>query len=624
MKNLQSLNNFKASQQLRRGGGFAMVLALVVMTVMFVVVGSLSTTRQMWGFFSTKQLDKSNLEFPARADSENWFRLTRESLLINGVVNAPQHLGAAPSDGSIDSAAGNTASTVIYFHQDGQEPFPAVILDGALEDYPSYGDNSVSFGLPISYEIGTNPVTSEAVGPYDPYWGMTRYGGSYAVLFKREMPEDIRQIRVDRFNNQTQLRAWMSIDAGLITRLRYRTMPMSAFTYYFVTTDGATNNPVAITTNFISPLNVPYNHNGYEVNSVGMGRIYVDGVINFNTSGITNNPVLGFPVVATRGVRNLGTTTLHIPSFYDVDGGGTIVTNLNATNYWVNRYLALKGMILTSAESPQKLITRFANNVPPFNSKAFAAGILSEYNSTSQTAVRVTLDTSTNTNVLAFGGANTNLFVSTAGQIQSLLSTNNPGMWSVDHSNRVVTLRPSLNYFTNFVLPPTSIHFSFNGTNADLYKLRLDVPSLNALGVTDAQRRLSIVTSNTVVVGAGGFNSDNSGQGAMILSPRIEIDSSNTVNLGAYIVTRGVVGNALRPLYPMDTNTPTNVIHRITGGLSYTANTSFIPPRTLGVQIVPSVGYLQGTIVPPAVPAVFDYRIAGQDLEVYQMIPVAN
>lgn len=616
-------------------GGFAMVLALVVMTIMFVVVGSLSTSRQMWGFFSTKQLDKSNIEFPAKADSENWFRLTRESLLINGEVTLTQHLREAPSAGPISVQDGGAASTVIYFHQNGEQPFPALIEDAnGIDDYPTYGGNNVSFSVPFTYNLGTNALTTARSGAFDPYWGMRRYGGSYAVLFKREMPESIRQIRADRFSTATQLRAWMSIDAGLITRLRYRIMPMSAFTLY-VTGTSAAPITARITTNFVSPLNLPYDYSGdgdsqgrYQVNSVGMGRIYVDGRLNFATSGTTNSPVIGFPIVATHGFTNLGTSTFHIPAAYGTAGNSptTIVTNLNQTNYWTHRYAELKGMLLTSSEAPQKLITRFANNAAPFQSKNFTNGILSAYSSAQLTAVRVRLDTDSTNNPLQFVSADPLRFNSS--QSSLLLSTNTPGMWSVDHASREVTLRPSANYFTNFTLPPSSIYFEFTGANAGLYKLRVDVPSLAALGTTDAQRRLSVVTPSTMVISQSGFNADNSGNGAMLLSPRIEIDTTNaSLNIGAYVVTRGNALSTLtpRPLFTFNpTNTPTTFVPTITGGLSYTATTGGNILGSLNVRVLPSIGYLQGTTVPDAVPTVFDYRIARQDLEVYSMDAVPN
>jgi hypothetical protein len=197
-------------------------------------------------------------------------------------------------------------------------------------------------------------------------------------------------------------------------------------------------------------------------------------------------------------------------------------------------------------------------------------------------------------------------------------------MWTVDHTNRLVTLRPSANYFTNFTTPPSSIFFEFYGPNAANYKLVVDVPSVAALGVTDEERKLSVITTNTIVVSPAGFNSDNSGNGAMLVSPRIEVNSTNaSVNIGAYVVTQGTASQSQRPLHALDlANTPSSLTHTITGGLSYTATINSIPLSSRPVRVIPSVGYLQGTIVPPAVPAVFDYRIAAQDMQIYQIIAV--
>jgi hypothetical protein len=615
------LNNVFLSKP---NNGFAMVLALVVMTVMFVVVASLSSTRQMWGFFSTKQLDRANIDFPTKADSENWFRLNRESLFRNGSVTAPVYLVAAGSGGSIASASGDAASTVVFFAQDGDEPFPAVILDGnGSPDYPTYGTNVVTFDVPFQFNLGANPVLPGRTGandpPYDPYWGMMRYGGSYGVMFKREMLESSREIREERFNDNTQLRAWMSIDGALRTFIRYRVMPMSAFTYYYAPTyTGLTS--VGVTTNHITPLSAAYNYDGYSVSSIGMGRIYVDELVNFQTSGTTNNPVLGFPIVATHGFTNLGTTTFHTPLVYGVSNGGTIVTNLNTTNFWPHRYAALKGMLLSSDDVSQRLITRFANTAPPFRSRELQQGVMSNYvNNFGSTAVRVRLDTATNTTLLESGGPQSSL----------LLSTNAVGMWAVDHTNRLVTLRPSLNYFTNFVVPPSSIFFEFYGPNAASYKLIVNVPSVAALGVTAEQQQLSVISSNTIVIPTTGFNSDNSGNGAMLVSPRIEIDSpTSPVNIGGYVITGGSVtqaqGPVLRPFYQYAITNVPDPMHTITGGLAYFGTAPNIVGGTLAARIVPSVGYLQGTTVPPAVPAVFDYRIAAQDMVIYQMIAVPN
>jgi hypothetical protein len=201
-------------------------------------------------------------------------------------------------------------------------------------------------------------------------------------------------------------------------------------------------------------------------------------------------------------------------------------------------------------------------------------------------------------------------------------------MWSVDHSNRVVTLRPTANYFSGFIKPPTSIFFEFTGTNSAAYRLRVNVPSVGALGTRDVDRQLSVITPATLVVNSGGFNSDNSGGGAMLLSPRIEVDSTNTpVNIGAYVVTSGTAARHRTPFLKFDAvNTPNTLTHTVTGGLSYTVIAGFPPPigNFTQVNVIPSVGYLQGTVVPPAVPAVFDYRIAEQDLEVYSMYAVPN
>jgi hypothetical protein len=594
--------------------GFAMVLALVIMTVMFVVVGSLSNTRQMWGFFSTKQLDKSTIEFAARADSNTWVRLNRESLLRNPwSINGPIYLDAQ-----------HPPSTVVFLQQGGAQPFPALMVDEFGDpDYPTYGTNLVSLTLPFVYNPGTNSILTTRKGAFDPYWGMSGYGGSFAVMFKREMPDDVREVREGRFDAATtQLRAWMSIDAALITRVRYRTMPMSAFTYHFVSSVGTVATPVPITTNFIAPSPDSYNFDGYDVGEVGMGRIYVDGIVNFLSTPTNNRPVLGFPIVGTKGFMNLGPVTLNFPTVY---GGGSLSTNLSSTTFYAHRYALYKGMLISSTEVPQMLLSQFATQTPGFgfHSRTLADGILSRYQSEG-VAVYITYDTSNSNNPISFSGFTADDFDGGVSGQDTLLTQTNGGMWNIDYTNNTVTFSPPLNYFNNFTKPPSSIHFRFTGTNSNAFKLRLTVPSVGALGTTDDARRLSIITPATVVISPSGFNSDNSGLGSMIVSPRIEVDSTTTpVNIGAYVVTQGVEANITRPLFAFDpASTPAGLTHQITGGLSYTMSTGAIPSGTLPVRVQPSIGYLQGTTVPPAVPAVFDFRVAGQDIKVYSMFAV--
>lgn len=615
------------SQGLQRSErGFAMVIALIIMTVMFVVVASLSASRQMWGFFSTKQLDKANIEFATKADSENWFRLNRETLLRDPwtLSNSIFMAATATGDGPL---AGNQASLVMYMQQGGDEPFRAVITNSSgVNDYPTYGTNSFSLDVPPIFARGTNILFTDRVGAFDPYWGVAGYGGQYSVMFKREMPESVRELREGRFDtNTTQMRAWMSIDAALIARVRYKVLPMSGFTYYFVSSTGTAPITVPITTNFITPLADAYSFRGYSVSGVGMGRIYVDGVVNFATSGATNQPTLGFPIVGTKGYTNLGTTTMNFPSVY---GGGSVTTNLTYSNFYPHRYIRYKGMILNSSDTPQRLISRFYNestntNTYGFYSKTFTNGILSMYQSLLTASAYLSLDVSSTTNKirldtydpLKFGGNNTN-------QENFLLSTNN--MWAINHTTKEVTLSPSANYFTNFgLLPPSSIYFKFNGTGATNYKLRVNVPSVANLGTTVEQQKLSVISPATVVVSSNGFNSNNSGSGAMIVSPRIVVDSTNAVNIGAYVVTQGVQDNILKPLFAFNpATTPANLTHTITGGLSFTMIAGTGTNDSRPVKIIPSLEYLKGNHMPPSVPALFNIRIAEKELDVYDMTAV--
>jgi hypothetical protein len=127
---------------------------------------------------------------------------------------------------------------------------------------------------------------------------------------------------------------------------------------------------------------------------------------------------------------------------------------------------------------------------------------------------------------------------------------------------------------------------------------------------------LSVISTNTVVL-KDGFNSDNSGSGAMVVSPRIEVESSTAANIGAFVVTGAI--NPRYPFFHYNSASPSPE-PTITGGLAvFQVPGRSIASDALSTKVVPSVGYLQGTVVPPAVPSCLDFRISQEDIQVYTM-----
>jgi hypothetical protein len=577
--------------------GFAMVTALVVTTVMFVIVGSLATTRQMWGFFSTKQLDKSNVELPARADSANWLRKNRLDLFSNGEIASRIYL----SSGEV--------ARVDYMQYSGfgadPQPFPPL-----MPNYPDYDSNNFTLQVVDFYSqlAGENALTYPQ-GAYDPFYGVPNFGGLFWTSFRREMPEDIRQVREGRFAPETtQLRAWASIDSALVSDVSYRRLPVSAFTLYAVPV-GSFNNVVDISLGLL-PLELPYSGSGYTVADAGIGRVYVDGVTDFSSNAVT----LGFPIVSTMGFTNIGEINLVFPTHL---GGGT--HSITATNYNLkaHRYLKYRGMLADSADRPQRLISSFLENASPFPAQSFAQFVNTQfYANPLSTVVRCSLNTASTNNIVQVTATHPTLFNSS--DIVHIESTN---VWQVDHTNKLVTLSFPTNYFNSsiFSLPPASIFFNFTGPSAADYKLRVNIPSLAALSADPSRQKFTIVTTNTLVLPPGGFNINASGTGAMLVAPRI-VQESGAGLIGGVVIT--TARNHAAAVYPQPTNVSLVAVDLVGSLVLFVDPTQ--PLNYHPLRLYPDANYLSGASIPPAVPATLDFRLRNEDIQVYTMYATTN
>jgi hypothetical protein len=602
----------------QKHNGFAMVAALVIMTAAFIMAGSLATTRQMWGFFSTKQLDRGSIEMPARADAANWIIANRDALFRNKVITNNIYL--APPTGVAQASISATPTgpaefmTTEYSYTPGSQPFPVVV------PYPEYDTNGI-FGLNMDYlwnpaGRSTELFLNTPQGAYDPYFGITNTGFRFWTLFRREMDENVSLTRVGRTNpDTTQLRAWASIDSALLVYASYRRFPLSAFTLYLVPETPSATPLISRIDNLINPLTTNINHNGLIVSNVAMGRIYVDGRVNFE-----RNPInLGLPLVSTYGDHNRGIVNLSFPNYL---GGGT--TNLTIP-FQQSRYLEARGMIAIPYERPQRLISMNLITNSPFYSKSIT-NIISEAYGDSLSPVTVKLelnrDDPTNRVVLyqyngGFNGADVN-------QANRIRSTN---VWVVDHTNRVVTFSPPPGFFdaTNFSTPPTSIFFRFTGTNSTPYKLRLNVPSVGALSSDPARQKLSIISTNTLVVATNGFNANNSGTGSMLVSPNIEIagTSGSVVNIGGVIFTRAlndeITTSTLRPETPN-----ASITVNLRGSLLLTRLNPTSGPNSVRLLVTPDVNYLTSINIPPLVMSAMDFRISEESVKTYTIFANTN
>jgi hypothetical protein len=620
---MRKLKHSQFTKQHKSPQGFAMVMALVIMTAVFVMAGSLATTRQMWGFFSTKQLDRSNVEIPARADSASWLLQNRYLLLRNKQITQNTYLfnitngivtGVPTTSGPNVNGPANPA--VLWDLQyanttSDMQPFPPFDVL-----YPDYDTNTFTLTLDPRWGPRTNEfmLTTEQ-GAYDPYYGITNTGYSWGVVFRREMEETNRESRMGRWDESTtQLRAWASMDASLITYASYRRFPLSAFTLYLTTVSHTTIPSLA---NLLQPLSTNYNFYGYNVSNVGVGRVYVEGTANFGS----NNMVLGFPMVANRGYTNTSQINFHFPSHL---GGGSQVVVANPADYKKNRYFVYRGMLASSYDRPQRLIGLHQTNVDPFGSMPIATVISNLYvNTPGSVSVSLGLNTDNPTNVVTLGNSGLGFNGGDINQASRISSTN---IWAVDHTNRVVTLRlTNAGFFnsTNFSVAPTSILFQFTGTNASQWVLSVNVPSIANLSSDPNRQKLSLITTGTMVIEPTGFNSDFSGQGSMIVSPMIRVSGTtgSTVNIGGTVFTRSF-GTDLRNrtilAYPT-TSSPT-LTANVVGSMILVSQVQFPPAgSTTAVQLTPDIRYLSGQSIPPVVPTALDMRITGEEMKTYTM-----
>lgn len=375
--------------------GFALVLTLVVLTVLFAAGAGLALNRQMWSFMAQKQLDNSLVDAATRSDMRNWFGGQdglRDVFQDKGVLDLdtdPVMMeNTLPISRFEFSVAAATNTVLILDPADaGDAEFSTQLrpneealfqprMEGGVMMYPEYDASVGSIAMPTLFNVGaltnaaaTNYPDESVIG--EPFWGTASYKGSFGVVFNREMSEDERQMREGRTEDATtKLRAWNSIDAGRRGTVHVRVLPISTFTLFSPypgvdINDATIPAPTIIDPTWINPISVGLTNPtaqalqwagsaNWGTTNIGMGRIYVEGQLS-SDSEVT----VGLPIVATGGFQGGGSNmyNLTFPSYMPGPlKDATISTNLSASNFWRTKMTTTHSMLVSSDESPARLL----------------------------------------------------------------------------------------------------------------------------------------------------------------------------------------------------------------------------------------------------------------------------
>jgi hypothetical protein len=319
-------------------GGFTLVLALVVLSVMFAAAAGLSLARQFWGFSASKHLDRVLMEASVAADMSLWFSVFRAQVQDSALVGASSYPNvdfgvastqqqAATSMASKGLVWPSKAVSVVY-------PITAnatapLFVPPDASKYPEFASGVSTWHFDRLFRLepratwlpdskqdlkGTVPYP---MGAKDPYFGSYSRIHGMPLLFRREMEDKVYKERMGRFvEGETKLRAWYSIDGAGNLGAGIRSLPISQFTlfstqpygaaqgegakdplilsFYRLPADGvpADPNPALLTPNGWEPAalfldkNVSYSYDyqdperagvAYPSSRVGIGRVYVEG-----------------------------------------------------------------------------------------------------------------------------------------------------------------------------------------------------------------------------------------------------------------------------------------------------------------------------------------------------------
>lgn len=579
--------------------GFVLVLSLVVMTLVFAAASGLYLNRQMWAFSSTKQLDQAIMAVSARADAQNWviqFRDAWQSNLTLNLATSPIALSGGSTVGLIGGGGGFTAAL----------------------PYPQYPVSVGTLGLPFKFNTSMDIVPQVYVTG-EPYWGLDSYLGAVDVLFRREMNDDDFIVRRDRFTppsapgpdssrSGSHLRAWYSLDGALPVSMVFRVVPLSAFTLFVGAPMAGVSSDVPVSSAWLKSGGVGYDHGGYVVSDVGVGRLYVEGVMNAG-SLITS----GFPIGSTSGFSLTGGGSFEL-LFPSASGGGSQSASWTTEQeFRNNRYSIYRGMMVTSSDAPSRLLRHgvaksggkwvpiplgtadpnvpgYADRVGAFSAVSITANVVNHVLSATRDPARFTGNMANFTALSSSGGA-----------------------WTWDVPNSQLIFSPPSSSWLNGFGNLDSLKVTFrngNGTLNTSYKLRVVCPN-------PGRPFTLVVPSNPLVLEAG-FNYAGT-QASMLVAPDVYVDDTPTSS-GPYVI-KGVLlteaASADLPVYYAGSGTVPLV--SLEGSLVVWRKTNRVSGALAGFQVTPSLSYLQGTVVPPICPAAVDVRASSPGFKIYDV-----
>ena len=581
-------------------GGFALVLALVVLTFLFAAVGGLAVSRQMWGFTSTKQLDRSTLDLVTRADSSMWFSDFRTALQQDGTLDFAASPVLLDTPAEFDYGVSGHSS-----------------LFDAVTPYPTYPTTVSSMAIPFLFDTSLTQATG-MLGGFDPYWGLRSYVGGFGVQFSREMSESGRDLRVGRFDaGTTRLRAWMSVDGARQLLVGIRIFPVSVFTLFCAAPAAGVDSVVSLSDSWLMSSGLPYSYGGMSTASVGMGRIYVEGMVQ-PSSALT----WGLPAVATEGMVSGGGSLGFV--FPDYLGGGTASgLSYDSITFLQARYAVCKGMLATGADIPQRLMrpgmVRGGDlrwRARDFSDSAGLGGALDN-------AVAAKVRVSVPSGVVSLVAYDASAFNGGVAAERALFLS----AWTVNMTTQEVIYSPPAGFYDGFLglggKPPLSVSVEVvDAMSQPLagYKLRLRVPSVVGLSSSAVWQKLTVVSLSCPLVLEGGFNALGGDAGSMLVSPMVYVSHPAVFSPSArYAVNGVVVTEAYSPEEPfLSDGVYTNTVDLV-GSLVVWRRLAAAPGTTLPVSLTPDVSYLSGAKLPVLVPAVSDLRVSNQDMSLYQI-----
>jgi hypothetical protein len=573
--------------------GFALVMVLVFMVLVFAAAAALFNTRQMWAFASQKQLDSTLMDIASTSDAKAWNLSLRDAVQAAGEIDLTQEFSIGnPSIVSSGSAYNQKIS--------GLGDFPPKAA------YPAHGLAEDTYPLPVLIPITPfNELESVRYGSKDHYYGAPSIVWGAGAHFEREMDDTVYDLREGRFSAvTTKLRAWQSIDGALPSRLVARSMPVSAFTYFVGRSSEAGSTVTVGTSDSESGLNFIRLNSSYSMGDfrgmAGCGRIYVDGALNVNSTQEIFR--VGLPLVATDGLTEGSVLQFAFPRHL---GGGASPVLEVSSDFRRTNHATTRGLYLSNYDTPARFLSPTAVRD---GSRWVNGSLLSVIEAIAVVEPEYIV---INVNNASVG------VQPVEGEIYTPFS-GFADAFRVDTDAKTILVSPFPGFFADGFSPLMRVKVI--GTDAEQYVIRISVPSVADLFVTGTgnppftgYKGFTFVSTNPVVL-MGGLNGLSRNLPAMIISPEVRVERwptfENNFQVNGVIVTES--GSAEAPIryYGDDSGLVESPSLDIVGSLVVWRHTSVVPggiPVPLTLQ--PSLVYLQGSALPIGVPAVTDVQL---------------